>query len=89
MSEEITIQKAGKTYDDQPRYDVFLNGERVGSVFGNYPMFQRKPRNSRVVTKRWTSKSRYWATENLSGHVIRRDYPTIKTAAQSFKPWKI
>lgn len=53
-----------KDWLGHPCYSVSLDGEIIGKVFGFNPTFDRAPRGVRYVTKRWTSRRRYWAAED-------------------------
>jgi hypothetical protein len=50
-------------YLGHPKYVVSIDGESIGHVFGFYPTFERRSPGARVVSARWTSKSRYWVAE--------------------------
>lgn len=45
------------------RYEVLVDGKRVGIVEQSVATFERKPRGSRIVTKRWSNVRWYFCLD--------------------------
>lgn len=81
----LSLRPAGKTYDDQPRYDV-LAGERiVGRIEGHHPTLERSSPGKRYVNARWKSKKRYWRAISVEGRTVGLAYETRKRAMRCFE----
>lgn len=81
----LSLRPAGKTYDDQPRYDVMAGETIVGRIEGHHPTFERRSPGKRYVNARWTSNKRYWRAVNLEGRTVGRAYETRKGAMRCFE----
>lgn len=82
---EPTLKLIDTDYRGHPRFAVFLGDEKIGEVFGHNPTFDRKPRGSRIVTKRWTSRKRYWCAQDPERrwNPYSLPYDTRKRAVES------
>lgn len=65
-----------------PRYAVIVDGGQVGAIHGYNPTFERSARGLRYVTKRWTSRKRYWRIDGDGGRYAI-DYETRRRAAEA------
>jgi hypothetical protein len=50
-----------RTSEGLKAFEVVQDGEVIGRIEQFRPTFERAPRGSRIVSKRWTAKKPYWA----------------------------
>jgi len=80
---ETRLVLEGTTFDGLKRFGVFLGEERIGQIEQYHPTFERAPRGSRIVTKRWKSKRIYWINATRAFNGYRLPFETRKRAIES------
>lgn len=89
---EVELRPAGTDYTDEPIFEVIFDGERLGTVRGFHPTWERRVRDVRFVNTRGTSKKRWWRVargNDIPTHRTSADYETRKAAVADLVGWHL
>ena len=76
----VEVVPAGKSWEGYPTYDLFVDGEKIGSVRKTTITVEHSSAGNRYVNSRYESKPRYWAIDVPGHYDYGLTYDTRKRA---------